>query len=45
MLASNTYYFYERGAREILLEANPLAINLIKAVRIEDEIIVKAVYE
>lgn len=45
ILASNTYYFYQRGARGILVEANPNAINLLKLIRPEDEIIEKAVYK
>lgn len=42
--ASNTYYFYQRGASGILVEANPELIENIKWARKRDKIINKAVY-
>lgn len=42
---SNTFFFYEKGARGILVEANPDAINFIKAIRPEDKIINKAIFQ
>ena len=40
---SNTYFFYEQGARGVLLEANPLLIPELKAKRPEDIILNQAV--
>lgn len=42
--ASNTYYFYKRGARGILVEANPRLIEKIEGVRERDEVLCKAVF-
>lgn len=44
VVSSNTYYFYERGARGILVEANPNLIPRIKKIRPDDLIINKAIY-
>lgn len=40
---SNTYFFYEQGARGVLLEANPLLIPELKKQRSEDIILNRAV--
>ena len=42
---SNTYFFYEQGARGVLLEANPLLIPELQAQRSGDIILNKAVSE
>lgn len=42
--ASNTFYFYKRGARGILVEANPRLIERIKCARERDEVLCKAVF-
>lgn len=41
---SNTFYFYQRGATGILVEANPGLIRNIKKFRSADKVINKAVY-
>ncbi len=41
----NTYYFYRRGARGILVEADSQLINQIKRARPGDTVINKAVYK
>ncbi len=43
--SSNTFYFYERGAKGILVEANPDLLPYIKEVRSRDIIINKAIFE
>ena len=40
---SNTYFFYERGARGVLLEANPLLIPELKKQRSGDTVLNQAV--
>lgn len=45
IISSNTYYFYKRGAKGILVEANPSLINRIKRIRPKDYIINKAIYD
>jgi FkbM family methyltransferase len=40
---SNTFQLYEKGARGILVEANPLLVNELKRLRPEDIIVNKAV--
>ncbi len=45
IISSNTYYFYERGASGVLVEANPNLIPRIKKIRPNDIVINKAIYE
>ncbi len=44
IIASNTYYFYEKGATGILVEANSYLIQNISSIRTRDMVINKAVY-
>lgn len=45
IINNNTYYFYERGSRGILVEANPEVIPTIELARNEDIILNRALYE
>lgn len=41
----NTYYAYLRGARGILVEADPGPIDLIRGIRKEDQVLNRAIFE
>lgn len=45
IVASNTYFFYKRGASGILVEANPYLIERIKYVRSRDSVLNRAICE
>lgn len=45
IINNNTYYFYERGARGVLVEANPDVITTINEARPSDIILNRAIFE
>lgn len=44
VIANNTFYFYQHGAKGVLVEANPGLIENIKFMRPRDVVVNKAVY-